>query len=183
MATNTHSPVNDNDNDISGISKKASIEEEQHELVALPTEFNPDAETSPIPSAPIPGEEGEDELRVPIRSVEDEDAEEAAILERKRESQAQADMGIEGEEEEDITDFDAILQKLAEGKGEDGEEEGGEEEGGALSEIVVERPDPVPEAQEEIGNAVDGERPKTPPPAPETREQEIPSGTLPFRPL
>ena len=108
----------------------ASEAEPEHdlELVGLPTDFDPDAE----PSAPAAKEvvDTEDILEVPIRSIEDEDAEEAAALaeleKRRNRVNGQGDDADGDEEEGDLTE---ILRGLAGNQG-DGDEQGeGEGEG------------------------------------------------------
>lgn len=109
------------------------------ELVGLPTEFDPDAE----PSAPAAKEvvDTEDILEVPIRSIEDEDAEEAAALaeleKRRNRMNGQGDDADGDEEEGDLTE---ILRGLAGNQG-DGDEQGdgeGENDQGE-DEIVAEQ--------------------------------------------
>jgi len=109
------------------------------ELVGLPTDFDPDAE----PSAPEAKEvvDTEDILEVPIRSIEDEDAEEAAALaeleKRRNRMNSQGDDADGDEEEGDLTE---ILRGLAGNQG-DGDEQGdgeGENDQGE-DEIVAEQ--------------------------------------------
>jgi hypothetical protein len=167
-------------------------------LAPLPTAFDPDAEIVVLPPT---SRVGEDELVVPIRSVEDEDAEEAALLESKRQAQVQA-LGQEGErdeyDDEDDQDLNKILQSLAAGKGEGGEDEmdmdvevdaEGEE---LLDEIVAQHTGPeqggVADNETETGleaeekNQEEGIQPinveesQTALAEQEEREREIPSG-------
>jgi hypothetical protein len=114
-------------------------EERDLELVGLPTDFDPDAE----PPAPAPPSEQvvnpEDVLQVPIRSIEDEDAEEEAKalaeLEKRRNRMNGND---EGDEEEDLTE---ILRGLAGNQGDgdgDGDMEGeGENENEQVEDEII----------------------------------------------
>jgi hypothetical protein len=175
-------------------------------LAPLPTAFDPDAEIVVLPPT---SRLGEDELVVPIRSVEDEDAEEAALLESKRQAQAQALGQVgegEGEEydDEDDQDLNKILQSLAAGKGEGGEDEmdmdvdgevdaEGEE---LLDEIVAQHAGPEQGGESETINetgveaeeknhgdegiqSINVEQPQTALAEDEEREREIPSGKCP----
>jgi hypothetical protein len=114
------------------------LPERDLELVDLPTEFDPDAE--PIPTArrsSLVPNDGEDTLEVPIRSAEDEDAEEAAAL---AEIQKRRNGGQEEEGDEDDGNLEELLRGLQ--GDEDGEIEGGDDE------ILAEMP--VEETQAEI---------------------------------
>jgi hypothetical protein len=86
------------------------LPERDLELVDLPTEFDPDAE--PIPTArrsSLVPNDGEDTLEVPIRSAEDEDAEEAAAL---AEIQKRRNGGQEEEGDEDDGNLEELLRGL-----------------------------------------------------------------------
>jgi len=109
----------------------APLPERDLELVDLPTEFDPDAEPAPIARrSSLEANDVEDTLQVPIRSIEDEDAEEArqlAELDKRRNPPQE-----EGEEE------DGNLEELL--RGLQGDEDGeGEIEGGD-DEILAEMP-------------------------------------------
>jgi hypothetical protein len=109
----------------------APLTERDLELVDLPTEFDPDAEPAPIARrSSLDANDVEDTLQVPIRSIEDEDAEEArqlAELDKRRNPPPD-----EGEEE------DGNLEELL--RGLQGDEDGeGEIEGGD-DEILAEMP-------------------------------------------
>ena len=109
----------------------APLPERDLVLVDLPTEFDPDAEPAPIARrSSLDQNDVEDTLQVPIRSIEDEDAEEARQLAEldKRRNPPQD----EGEEE------DGNLEELL--RGLQGDEDGeGEIEGGD-NEILAEMP-------------------------------------------
>jgi hypothetical protein len=109
----------------------APLPERDLELVDLPTEFDPDAEPAPIARrSSLEANDVEDTLQVPIRSIEDEDAEEARQLAEldKRRNPPQD----EGEEE------DGNLEELL--RGLQGDEDGeGEIEVGD-DEILAEMP-------------------------------------------
>jgi hypothetical protein len=115
-------------------------EERDLELVGLPTDFDPDAEL-PAP-APEQVVDPEDVLQVPIRSIEDEDAEEEAKalaeLEKRR---SRMNGNDEGDEEEDLTE---ILRGLAGNQGDgdgdgDGDGEGEGEDEQVEDEIIAEQ--------------------------------------------
>ena len=94
------------------------------ELVDLPTEFDPDAEPALAAPSSIEVNDVEDTLQVPIRSIEDEDAEEAAQLAElnKRRNGAQEDEG-----DEDDGNLEELLRGL-QGDEEEGEIEGEDDE-------------------------------------------------------
>jgi hypothetical protein len=109
----------------------APLPERDLELVDLPTEFDPDAEPAPIVwQSSLEANDVEDTLQVPIRSIEDEDAEEARqLVELDKRRNPPPD---EGEEE------DGNLEELL--RGLQGDEDGeGEIEGGD-DEILAEMP-------------------------------------------
>jgi hypothetical protein len=109
----------------------APLPERDLELVDLPTEFDPDAEPAPIVRrSSLEANDVEDTLQVPIRSIEDEDAEEARQLAEldKRRNPPQD----EGEEE------DGNLEELLRGLQGDGDGEGDIE--GGDDEILAEMP-------------------------------------------
>jgi len=101
------------------------------ELVDLPTEFDPDAEPALAAPSSMEVNDVEDTLQVPIRSIEDEDAEEAAQLAElnKRRNGAQEDEG-----DEDDGNLEELLRGLQ------GDEEEGEIEGEEDDEILAELP-------------------------------------------
>ena len=94
------------------------------ELVDLPTEFDPDAEPALAAPSSMEVNDVEDTLQVPIRSIEDEDAEEAAQLAElnKRRNGAQEDEG-----DEDDGNLEELLRGL-QGDEEEGEIEGEDDE-------------------------------------------------------
>jgi hypothetical protein len=109
----------------------APLPERDLELVDLPTEFDPDAEPAPIARrSSLEANDVEDTLQVPIRSIEDEDAEEArqlAELDKRR-----------NPPQDDGDDEDENLEELLRGLQGDGDGEG-EIEGGD-DEILAEMP-------------------------------------------
>lgn len=103
----------------------APLPERDLELVDLPTEFDPDAEPAPIVRrSSLEANDVEDTLQVPIRSIEDEDAEEArqlAELDKRRNPPQE-----EGEEEDE--NLEELLRGLQGDEDGEGEIEGGDDE-------------------------------------------------------
>jgi len=108
-------------------------------LVDLPTEFDPDAEPAPIArQSSLEAIDVEDTLQVPIRSIEDEDAEEArqlAELDKRRNPPQE-----EGDDEDE--NLEELLRGLQGDEDGEGEIEGGDDE--ILAEMPVEEePDTI----------------------------------------
>jgi hypothetical protein len=118
------------------------------ELVDLPTEFDPDAEPAPIARrSSVESNDVEDTLQVPIRSIEDEDAEEArqlAELDKRRNPPQE-----EGDEDEE--NLEELLRGL---QGDEEEGEGGDDE--ILAEMPVDEEEPdIVLGQETVPPAVE----------------------------
>ena len=111
----------------------APLPERDLELVDLPTEFDPDAEPAPIVrQSSLEANDVEDTLQVPIRSIEDEDAEEARQLAEldKRRNPPQDD----GDDEDE--NLEELLRGLQGDEDGEGEIEAGDDE--ILAEMPVE---------------------------------------------
>lgn len=111
----------------------APLPERDLELVDLPTEFDPDAEPALIArQSSLEANDVEDTLQVPIRSIEDEDAEEARQLAEldKRRNPPQDD----GDDEDE--DLEELLRGLQGDEDGEGEIEVGDDE--ILAEMPVE---------------------------------------------
>jgi hypothetical protein len=111
----------------------APLPERDLELVDLPTEFDPDAEPAPIARrSSLEANDVEDTLQVPIRSIEDEDAEEArqlAELDKRRNPP-------QDEGDDDDENLEELLRGLQGDEDGEGEIEGGDDE--ILAEMPVE---------------------------------------------
>jgi hypothetical protein len=124
----------------------APLPERDLELVDLPTEFDPDAEPAPIArQSSLEANDVEDTLQVPIRSIEDEDAEEARQLAEldKRRNPPQDDG------DEDVENLEELLRGL-QGDGE-GEIEGGDDE--ILAEMPVDEEPEISLSEEVVPDA------------------------------